>query len=618
MRARRPEAAAVLALLAVFVLHCHRAERVDAPTYDEPTHLAAGYLHLTQGDYRFQVDHPPLAKMLAAAPLVIAGARPPAASPPIWRDDLSNRFEHRAWARRFLYGTPGNRADSLVRLGRLVSVTIAVGLLALVWAWSRALHGPVPALLVLGLGAADANLVAHGHLVTPDVAVTAAMLAAVYALWRTLRAARAGRVLAAGLCLGLGLATKYTAILLLPIFALLLVLRGLAAEPWPLGIRGRMAATRWSRLGTAAALGLLILGVAWGTVWAAYRWRAAAAPGTPIELTDRALRVWFAEPRPWPAEALGLAVRQRLLPDAWAFGILYLWADGRLTPRTSYLAGRLSSDGWWYYFPATLGLKVPLPTLGLAAVGLAAATVGAWRRSQRPDPAIRAGPLMSDERVLAGFALLTLAGIVLGAAMLSALNIGLRQVLPVYPPLLMAAACGIRVCLRAGRAWGTAVVVAALVWTWTASSAVAPYHLAYFNELAGGPEKGARWLVDSNLDWGQALRVLPGWLRARGIDRVNLCYFGTADPIAYGFDHVPLPGCTVYDEPASTPRLPGYLAISATHLAGVHFAPELRAWYQALLERARPVGVVGHAIHVYEIPGREVPAPGSPESRTDR
>jgi hypothetical protein len=130
---------------------------------------------------------------------------------------------------------------------------------------------------------------------------------------------------------------------------------------------------------------------------------------------------------------------------------------------------------------------------------------------------------------------------------------------------------------------------------------VAPDYLAYFNEPAGGPARGLRWLADSNLDWGQALRRLPGWLAERGIREVNLCYFGTADPEAYGLAYVALPGGTTYGRPPAPPRLPGHVAISATHLVGVHHPPELRAWYRELLARGRLIGVVGHAIHVYEV-----------------
>jgi hypothetical protein len=145
-------------------------------------------------------------------------------------------------------------------------------------------------------------------------------------------------------------------------------------------------------------------------------------------------------------------------------------------------------------------------------------------------------------------------------------------------------------------------VVGALGWAALSSFAAAPHYLAYFNELAGGPGQGLHWLADSNLDWGQALRELPRWLDRRGITEVNLCYFGTADPDAYGLRYVALPGGTSYSHAPSQPRLPGYVAISATHLAGIHHSPELRAWYRALLARAHPVGVVAYAIHVFYVP----------------
>jgi len=40
-----------------------------------------------------------------------------------------------------------------------------------------------------------------------------------------------------------------------------------------------------------------------------------------------------------------------------------------------------------------------------------------------------------------------------------------------------------------------------LVWYVISAATIFPHNLAYFNELAGGPEGGYNWLVDSNLDW---------------------------------------------------------------------------------------------------------------------
>jgi hypothetical protein len=336
---------------------------------------------------------------------------------------------------------------------------------------------------------------------------------------------------------------------------------------------------------------------AWGTLWATYRFRAAAAPDLAVGLTTRAIRTWLPPLAPWPLTLLDGAVERRLLPDAWGLGLVYTLADARLTPRVSYLAGELSERGWWYYFPATLALKVPLTTLLLAALGIA--TLIRKPRGERvPAAAAPDGSARRWAAILIGGLPLAL----LGVAATSSLDLGLRQVLPVYPFLLILAGGGVAACLRLWRPLGAALALAMIAWTSASSARVAPDYLAYFNEVAGGPDQGLRWLADSNLDWGQALRRLPAWLERRGIREVNLCYFGTADPDAYGIPHTPLPGGTTYVRPVSPPRLPGYVAISATHLAGVHHSPELRAWYRALLARGQLVGVVGHAIHVYEVP----------------
>ena len=69
---------------------------------------------------------------------------------------------------------------------------------------------------------------------------------------------------------------------------------------------------------------------------------------------------------------------------------------------------------------------------------------------------------------------------------------------------------------------------------------MSPHHLAYFNEVAGGPKGGVNWLVDSNLDWGQDLKRLQDYAERHGVESLRLLYFGTAEPSYYGLRYAPL------------------------------------------------------------------------------
>jgi len=90
------------------------------------------------------------------------------------------------------------------------------------------------------------------------------------------------------------------------------------------------------------------------------------------------------------------------------------------------------------------------------------------------------------------------------------------------------------------------------------------------------------------------------------VERVNLCYFGSADPAAYGIKFVPLDGTYRLEMAAGTvgyrpqaAELPGWVAIGATNLQGVYFPPDRRAAY-AFLRRKRPAAILaGGAMYVY-------------------
>src|SRR5437762_13573959 len=66
-------------LLMLAALQMLAVIRRKSITVDEWVMIPAGYYHLTAGDYRPVSEHPPFAKVIAAAPLLLTGA----AAPPI-------------------------------------------------------------------------------------------------------------------------------------------------------------------------------------------------------------------------------------------------------------------------------------------------------------------------------------------------------------------------------------------------------------------------------------------------------------------------------------------------------------------------------------------------------
>ena len=126
---------------------------------------------------------------------------------------------------------------------------------------------------------------------------------------------------------------------------------------------------------------------------------------------------------------------------------------------------------------------------------------------------------------------------------------------------------------------------------------VVPHWLAFFNQLVGGASRGHQYLVDSNLDWGQDLKGLAEWVGTKEIDHLNLAYFGSADPAYYGLHPTLLLG----SQPgAELPRLPGWVAVSATTLHGVYLKDRLKTFYAPLVARV-PEVVIGYSIFIYRV-----------------
>jgi hypothetical protein len=91
--------------------------------------------------------------------------------------------------------------------------------------------------------------------------------------------------------------------------------------------------------------------------------------------------------------------------------------------------------------------------------------------------------------------------------------------------------------LEAQQLWRKASVLLLLGWAVISYLSVHPHSLAYFNELAGGPDKGHRHLLGSNIDWGQDLFRLKRWMEEHpDAAPVKVAYFNHIDPRIVGLD----------------------------------------------------------------------------------
>jgi hypothetical protein len=316
-------------------------------------------------------------------------------------------------------------------------------------------------------------------------------------------------------------------------------------------------------------------------VWASYGFRSRLSPDPAVEAAFEWARV---EPEGALAKPAARVVRSSgVLPEAFVFGFLRFFKHSE--PRPAFLLGRVSNEGWWYFFPVTFLLKTPLPLLVLLAIAVAT-------RRRHPRP-------WRDEVVL-----WLPVGIYVAVAVVRALNIGHRHLLPIYPFLFVTAG---RVADwafpgPAGRSRLPATIVSALCgWHIASTALIHPHYLAYVNELGGGASNGYRLFADSNLDWGQDLKNLKTYLDRHRITYVKLSYFGTADPAYYAMPGDLLPSHMLPPPRVTTREVkPGdLLAVSATNLQGVYLPPEDQP-LMARLREAKPIDNVGYSILIYK------------------
>lgn len=474
----------------------------EAQTWDEAVYISAGYSYWKTGDFRLNPEHPPLAKLLVAAPLLALPVYLPLVDP-AW-----HKADQYAFGARFLYG---NRVapDTMLFVCRSVTIaaTILFGLAVALWTKRRA--GPLAAIVALTLFAFDPNILAHGRYATNDFYLAFFFFVAVVLWNRALRRASLAEYALAGCAIGLAVCTKLSGVLVIPVAVLLCFARRPSAKSLARGVVVAL-------LTAVAVMTLLYHGEL-------YHYRDV-------------IRASLEHAR-----------------------------GGQL----AYLFGSTFRHGRWYFYPAVAAVKTPLGVLLLIAVTIAALL---RRRRLAPD---------SDVVLVA-------AAVYAAACLASPVDLGMRILLPIYP--LVYVFLALNLPLPQWR-W---LVGACLAIAVAESAMIYPNYLAFFNLVSGGPARGPRYLLDSNIDWGQDTKRLKAFLQAHDIRGACTAYFGMAYPFYYGIVQLPWAG---YVNPGNRKKLNCVVAVSVTWLYG---GPAIAGNTWGWLRSQTPDARIGYSIYLYD------------------
>ena len=538
-------------LIALFVVHiglvsysavCH------SPTQDEIAHLPAGISILKFGDFSVYRVNPPLVRLVAAIPVLLVEHEEDWSS----YNEVSAIRQEWALGRNFVMAN-GENSIRLFTMARLVCLPFSLLGMWVCYRWSRDLFSPQAGLFAAGMWCFSPNIIGHGSLITPDIAAVSMGLLAAWRFSLWVESSSLSTLFLAGLSLGLALLTKsywITLLVLWPIMWFLIFLNNR---------KNRSLRNETSQLCGILLLALNVLNMGYlfsgsGTLLKDFQFYSSALsgelriPGENLP-ANRFSESWLGE-IPVP------------LPKDFVTGIDLQKVDFE-QGRWSYFYGEVKDPGgWWQYYLVGLFLKVPLGTWALFLMGLLAIRDHKLRSS-----AVKLIPLLLPVLLL-----------LVIASSETKMNRHVRYVFPALPAIYLIGAMSVERWRRLS--W------AMLACTAASSLAVYPHSLAYFNESIGGPNQGHRYLIDSNLDWGQDLLAVRDWLQRHPEERPAF--------VGWGGD-ISLRSLGVEADLVSSSSLkPGLYLISRSE----RYHPSNRL---KIFENKEPIDQIGYTFDVYRI-----------------
>jgi 4-amino-4-deoxy-L-arabinose transferase-like glycosyltransferase len=388
-----------------------------------------------------------------------------------------------------------------------------------------------------------------GATICPDVAAASIGIVGLYTFWHWLNTPKWKQAIIAGVCLGLMPLTKITWIIAFPTWLIL----------WSIWLPFKQK----RQFVVIMLLGVYMINMGYlfdGSLRPLKDYQFISGTLTGQEITQGKTMVgnrfadsWMGHiPMPLPAEFVQGIDTQKI---DFERGM------------ESYAHGIWSDRGWWWYYGYVLFHREPLGVWGLLLLAFFMSCFcrngnASWR-----------------------YDLTVLIPLLLVFAFISSqdgLSINPRYVVLVLP-LLYIFISKVSSFPSVFRRIPAAVLLA---WIVVSSLSFYPHSMSYFNELAGEPKNYPKYLLGSNIDWGQDAYALKTWVEKHR--EAKPLYISYHSPISLEKLGIESTG-TVPTEPTT-----GWMVIGVNEL----FTKEGKLTWLHLHE---PVAMIGYSIWVYKV-----------------
>jgi len=537
-----------IALISAYLVLGSLSILKKSASFDEIAHFAEGIVYNKTKKISMGAHHPPVLKLIAGAGSWFTKTEIPT-------PEEATQLNALKWSAMgdFIHGHKlfykmNNKTGLLFFLGRFFMLLLGIPLALVLSKWSENLYGNRASIITLVLFCLSPNILAHARLITTDFGSVAFTIIAAFFLWRFTNSLKLKDLLLSSVLWGLALAGKYTAIFYFGVFHL-------------------TAFFLCSKKKDFIILNFLQIPVLIFIINLCYFFTEPVGgnffePSEIMALPEvfRPLFVFFS--------------KISCLPEMYLKGILISFIHSR-HGQSTYLLGLYSIQGWWYYYPVAFIVKSTFISIFTAAVSIIS---------------------IKQKKITRGELFYLVPAFLFALFMIcSNLNIGIRHILILWPFMFLFSG---RVLQILPKKFIKIIVIIAVA----ENLIIFPHYISQFNILLGGAKNGYKYLGDSNLDWGQDMKILSEWWKKEGGPPLVLSYFGTADPFYYGLK---FQNCLSYTIPSLKSNITNppdskreFFAASVTNLQGIYF--HQKDIFSYFLQK-KPYKRCGYSIHIYDI-----------------